>query len=175
MEIRPEVSSARIARARSAVGRGVLYKLGHGGTDPSTPLPSKTRYCDCSGFISWVLGIRRSPKPSRQWWIETTMICNDAKSGKANSTFVKLGSPEPGCLVAYPDRRVTRVGNDGAVRTTVRQGHVALVTSITNGRITCIDCGAGQGGTTVEAIRERDLTDLFDAKGGIYIALRQDL
>lgn len=166
MAIKPEVSAARVARARSAVGKGVLYKLGHGGTDPKAPLPSKTKYCDCSGFIAWVIGLNRAPKPSRPWWIETTNICVDAKSGKPSSIFVKLSAPEPGCLVAYPDRIVAGK---------VRQGHVALVSAFQGNRFMCIDCGAGNGGKTVEAIRERDLTDLFNSKGAIFVALRQDL
>lgn len=175
MAIRPEISSARISRARTAIGKGILYKLGYGGTDPKLPLPTNGKYCDCSGFIAWVLGIKRSPKPTRNWWIETTMMCNDAKSGKPTSTFVKLPEAEPGCLVAYPDRVVRRILPNGEVVTRIRQGHVAIVTAVTSGRITCIDCGAGNGGTTVEAIRERDLTELFLSRGGIFITLRQDL
>lgn len=160
------ISFQRIHRARQAVGRGIRYRLGHGGTHPQDPLPTRTGFCDCSGFIAWVLGINRAPKPERPWWLETTNIYRDATSGKPFSTFVQLPAPEAGCLVVYPDRRVLGIR---------REGHIGLVTRVERGRIITVDCSASSGGKTQEAIREMDRTALWTSNGAIFVALKQDL
>jgi LysM repeat protein len=49
-----------LARARSAVNKGIRYKLGFGGTNPTSPLPTADHLCDCSGFVCWVLGLARN-------------------------------------------------------------------------------------------------------------------
>lgn len=156
---------SRVRRARSAVGRGIRYRLGHGGTHPHDELPTRTGYCDCSGFIAWVIGINRAPKPERPWWVETTNIYRDATSGKRSSTFVRLPSPVPGCFVVYPDRTFFGIR---------RQGHIGVVTRVDGGRIYTVDCSAHSGGTTREAIREMDRTRLWITNGAIFVALRQD-
>lgn len=165
-KIRDQISISRVARARSAVGRGIRYRLGHGGTDPRFEFPTKTGYCDCSGFISWVLGLNRAPKPGRNWWIETTNIYRDATSGKQFSTFVQLPHPVPGCLVVYPDYKMLGVR---------REGHIGVVTRVSGGRIITVDCSAFAGGKVKEAIRELDRTELWVSRGAIFCTLREDL
>lgn len=154
----------RVRRARSAIGRGIRYRLGHGGVHVRDELPTRTGYCDCSGFIAWVLGISRVPKPGRQWWLETTNIYRDATSGK-RSTFVQIPHPVPGCLVVYPDRKVLGVH---------REGHIGVVTRVLDGRIWTVDCSASDGGKTKEAIRELDRTRLWTSRKSIYVLLRED-
>lgn len=161
-----KISNARIERALKAVGKGIRYRLGHGGTNPTLDLPTKTGYCDCSGFIAWVLVLNRAPKTERPFWIETTNIVRDA-TGK-RLAFVKLPRAEPGCLVVYGDRKVLGVH---------REGHVALVTEVNSaGRPTSmIDCSSSQGGKTKESIREWDRSSLFLGQNAIYVTLKQDI
>lgn len=160
-----KIAESRIARARLAVGKGIRYRLGHGGTNPTLDLPTKTGYCDCSGFIAWVLILNRAPKPERPFWIETTNIARDALG--AHKAFVRLLRPEPGCLVVYGDRKV--FGRH-------KEGHIGLVTEVSSaGRLTVIDCSSSQGGKVSESIREWDRTALFLGQKAIYVALRQDL
>lgn len=163
MRLREEIVFTRLRRARTAVGRGIKYRLGHGGMDPFDSLPSRTGYCDCSGFAAWTAGISRRPKPNRPWWIETTNIFNDA-TGKRR-TYVRLDEIEKGCWLVFPDKRVAGV---------TRQGHIVLVTGVSNGKVTGIDCSAGNLGRFKESIRERDVTWMLK-RGAIPVALKQDL
>jgi cell wall-associated NlpC family hydrolase len=163
--IPPYIANGRVARAMSAVGRGIRYRLGHGGTKPDDPLPTRTGYCDCSGFIAWVLNLNRAPKTDRPFWIETTNIVNDALG--ARKAFIRLHAPERGCLVVYPDRKV--MGRRS-------EGHVGLVTEVgEGGRLTVIDCSSSKGGKVKEAIREWDRTALFVPRKAICVTLKQDL
>lgn len=167
LTIRPEVARTRVIRALEVCGRGIRYRLGHGGTHPRDEFPTRDGWCDCSGFIAWLLGLNRMPKPGRPWWIETTNIYRDAMSGKAHSTFVRLSGPQAGCLVVYPDKFV--LGKK------VREGHIGLVVSDDGARFETIDCAADKGGKTLESIRRRDRTALWLNRGAIFVALRQDL
>ena len=54
-----------LTRARSAIGHGITYHLGHGGLHPADALPSRDGQCDCSGFVAWVLGRSRNPATAR--------------------------------------------------------------------------------------------------------------
>lgn len=150
------IMRARLARARSAIGAPIRYKLGHGGFDPGHPLPSKDGLCDCSGFVAWVLGISRRPKPSRLWWIESTNVWRDANGRQ--SAFVKLDEPVPGCIVVYPD--------SGG-----RQGHIAVYSGrdARSKAPRVVECSAGADG-----IRE-GLQRAFVRGDTVYCVLRQDL
>ena len=165
MPINAAVLNARVARARSAVGRGIRYKLGHGGTHPEDELPTRDGYADCSGYIAWVLGINRAPKAERPFWIETTNIVRDA-TGK-HLAFVEITKPIPGCVVVYGDRKVLGVH---------REGHVGLVTEVlSGGRFMVVDCSISKGGKTREAIREWDRSALFLSRKARFVLLKQDV
>lgn len=169
MKIKPEIVKARIARARTSLNDGVAYKLGKGGFFPNSPTPAtiynNELYCDCSGFVAWVLEISRKPKASRPYWIETTAIYKDA-TGK-QTAFVRLDKPEPGCIVVYPDRKVMGVG---------KQGHTGVVTQVwPDGKIQGIDCSSGMYKKTGDAIHERDLSFFLANKQTIFCCLRQDM
>lgn len=121
-----------IERAKRALGKGIRYKLGTGGFYPFAPLPCNLLLqCDCSGFVSWVIGLSRKPKKSRDWWIETSAIWNDAKYHQ--EVFVET-APAPNTVCVFPDRGK-------------RQGHCGIVVSVTpNGQIaTVIDCTPSRG------------------------------
>lgn len=155
MKIKPEIASRRIARARSAIGLGIDYKLGHGGIRPSVSTPTTTSGCDCSGFVAWCLEMSRKPKITRLWWIETTNIYRDA-IGK-QKVFIRLIQPEPGCVVVYPD--------SGG-----RQGHTGIITAVrSNTDFDVVDCASRK-----PAISERS-GKFFIQKSAIFVALKQDL
>jgi hypothetical protein len=124
-------ASNRIARARHAIGKGIRYRLGAGGNDPRAPLPAPASdpYCDCSGFVAWIMGVARSANPKYPKYIHTDAIWTDARTKQ--STFRRIARPIPGCFAVYPDRNG-------------REGHTGLVSSAFP--LTVIDCGSGPDG-----------------------------
>jgi murein DD-endopeptidase MepM/ murein hydrolase activator NlpD len=139
----PVESSQLITRARSAVNSNVLYKLGSGGLFPQDPQPTRDGLCDCSGFISWVLGLSRKTdipfyKKFGGW------IFTDSMEADVNSTsgiFERLQRPEPGCIVVYG------AGN--------KIGHVGLVSVVSNGAMQkVIHCSSGNSTKFNQAILE---------------------
>lgn len=132
-------AQARITRARTAIGKGIKYRLGAGGRFPTDPLPSRDGYCDCSGFVSWVIGQQRDKSGRVPSSIHTDAIAKDA-SGK-QAMFRRIARPVPGCLAVYPDWR------DGNGK--IRQGHTAVVTSVYP--LTIVDCGESANGITERA------------------------
>lgn len=135
----PVVSVAaqnRVARARSAVGKGIRYRLGAGGVDPNYPLPSRDGYCDCSGFVSWVIRQPRDKSGRKPSSIHTDAIAKDATGAQA--MFRRIARPVPGCFAVYPDYR------DAAGK--LRQGHTAIVTGLFP--LTIVDCGETADGIT---------------------------
>lgn len=153
----------RVERAKSAIPLVEGYRLGQGGFDPKAPSPG--RFCDCSGFVAWVLGLSRRPKPSRMWWIETTNVWRDA-SGRM-SVFVPC-DPTPGCVIVYPDNR-KRIG----LLTRTSQGHMAIVSAVdSRGRPSrIVDCSASKNG-----VRERREAGVFTSRDDwLCCTLRQDL
>ena len=130
----------RFKRARSAVGQHTVYQLGKGGYRPEDMHPGK--HCDCSGFISWVIGLSRKHIFGRHQWISTSDIHADATEHQ--HLFKKIPAPEPGCLVVYPDK--------GG-----RQGHVAIVTGKKGTELWGVDCASSSSRVTGDAILERSL------------------
>ena len=132
-----------VDRARSAVAGGAIYKLGKGGFDPMSAKPwNRVFECDCSGFVSWCLGVSR--KTDNPWyvdfnggWFETSAIVRDAKSVFGVFTEIPRADALPGDLLVWGDR-------DG------QQGHVGIVT----GPTTIIHCSKGNFQNTKDAIRE---------------------
>lgn len=169
--IREEVVARRLALARRVVQaqeldvtKRVQYRLGQGGFHPEDPWPTRSGGCDCSGWCSYAMGLSRKPKISRPWWIETTNVYRDAT--KKQKVFVKLDAPQAGCFVVYPDYE-----SNGRHR----EGHIALVVGVVNGRIIVVDCAPSNDRRVGYAIARRDATVLFASKNAIYVALKQDL
>jgi len=124
-----------LARARSAVGKGVRYSLGCGGYHPTDALPArptwrrpkgklipvKALWCDCSGFIAWVLGRSRADTVvPGMWGLSTDSVYADAHPTKGtHRLFVPIDAPVPGCIAVYGDW--TDDKGKG------HQGHVAVV------------------------------------------------
>lgn len=117
-----------VKRALSVVGQGV-YRLGRGGRKPlaSTPFDAEGR-CDCSGYVSWAMGLDRY-QPGRIGgdWISTDSIVRDAEGPRAMFELVAAPTPRvpsvahvsAGDLVVYPGRHV------GGVRVAI--GHVGVI------------------------------------------------
>lgn len=142
-----------VNRAVSATGHGIKYKLGKGGYFPNDPLPTRTGTCDCSGFVAWVLGTSRIPKPSRLFWLETTNVYLDATTKQ--KVFVQIDKAVPGCIVVFPDRNG-------------HEGHMGIVETVNSfNTYTVIDCTSK--GITVQSGR------YFRANKAIFCILKQDV
>lgn len=137
-----------LQRARSAKDKGVRYGLGKGGYYPLDPLPCRKAvklvklvptlalWCDCSGFVAWVLGISRKPSARWKWWLSTDSIWTDARGPQV--LFERLAEPVAGCIAVYPDWR------DSAGFK--HEGHVAVVADVE--LQTVVDCSGSQNGIT---------------------------
>jgi cell wall-associated NlpC family hydrolase len=144
-----------VARARSAMGGGCIYRLGKGGFNPKSIAPwSKQFECDCSGFASWCLGVHR--KTDNPWyvqfnggWFETSAIVRDALSPFGVFTEVARFDVAPGDLLVWGDANG-------------QQGHVGIV----SGTATIIHCSKGNWTLTQDAIRETAMT-IFDSHKAI--------
>jgi len=112
-----------IRRARSALSMPIKYKMGSGGMDPTAASPAGVDgACDCSGFISWVLGVSRKTKDPLYLrvtggWRNTDGMAIDAKEPGGMLTVIP--GARVGCLMVYGK------GWRGAY-----VGHVGLVTDI---------------------------------------------
>lgn len=173
MKFNTSALQAHIDRARRAVANcgNITYKMGQGGTEPADPCPSRNGKCDCTGFISWVLGIDRFQGDKKKWfskflpWVETTAIYKDATGPQR--VFVKIPEPVEGCMVVFPDKWMG-----------LSSGHIGLVTRIvkTDGKLylTGIDCSSGSSKKYGKAIMERDFA-LFTRLKAVYVVLKQDV
>lgn len=119
-----------LARARSAIGHKIAYRLGAGGRDPYAATPAvlvdgsnNTHGCDCSGFVAWALGVDRYlpnasvPHMPNGKWLETTTLFNDARSPYGFVAEVPWQSAMMADLLVWPDRAG-------------KQGHVGIVSSV---------------------------------------------
>jgi hypothetical protein len=121
-----------IERARSVINKGIKYKLGSGGVNPSLELPTSDKQCDCSGFVCWVLGLsRKTTIPFYQkygGWIYTDSMVEDVN--RETGIFEKLAIPEVGCIVVY--------GAGSKI------GHVGIVSEVENEKMKkVIHCSSG--------------------------------
>lgn len=170
-QVNPQVITARLARARSAIGHGILYNLGSGGTNPAATLPSDgSGKCDCSGFLSWTVPMdRQQENLNKPWsktipWISTAAIVADVTGDQ--ELFVQVAHPFPGCYVAYSAEP---------------EGHCAVVTHVeTNAagettELTVVDCHGGYSGHHVAAITENEADYFFRQPTHVYFTLKQDL
>ncbi len=139
----PTPGSAFVTRAKTAIGKGIKYKLSQGGMDPTKSSPTQNGLCDCSGFVCWILGLsRKTTIPYYKkfgGWIYTDSIVEDIKS--TQGIFERLDTPEVGCIVVY---------GAGA-----KIGHVGLVSEVKNGKMTkVIHCSKGNDTKFHDAIQE---------------------
>lgn len=159
---KPQLASKLVARARSAINQGIRYKLGEGGTRPTAALPASGNWCDCSGFVCWVLGLARQTKlpfyKKYGGWIYTDSMVADVNSQAG--IFEKLAIPEVGCIVVY--------GAGAAI------GHVGLVSDVENGHMKqVIHCSSGNDAHFNDAIQETGpaVFDRADALWGKFTTL----
>jgi cell wall-associated NlpC family hydrolase len=146
-----------VLRALHARGRDILYSLGHGGFHPEDDLPTRSKVCDCSGFVSWALGVcRQCPDPAFPWY-ETTAIVHDTLGDGRHFDHVRWADAQPGDVVVYGDRK----DKDGSRH----QGHIGIVTAIdTTGPLKVIHCSHGASVATGDAITETS-PDLWRRRG----------
>jgi cell wall-associated NlpC family hydrolase len=145
-----------LRRAISAIGKGTIYVLGKGGRKPIAELPGDSeKRCDCSGFVSWCVGLDRYQPRSSLYkkynggWISTDAIVFDAKRPKSESGyFTRVEIPTPGDIIVYGDK-------DG------RQGHTGIVSAVRDfendpkwAGLKVIHCSSGNYKKTKDAIRE---------------------
>ena len=148
----------RIKKAYAATGKKTKYGMGHGGRDPTGKTLTETGKSDCSGFASYLIGVKRSDSKRKVSEIETTNIYNDARG--ARNMFVQV-DPAPGVFCVYPDRNG-------------EQGHMGLVTKVSpTGGITGVDCGSGNYKRTGDAIQERSFAWMMN-EGAIFVAPKSD-
>lgn len=154
--------SAILDRARQACAIPTKYVLGKGGMKPTREVPGNSEgQCDCSGFVSWCLGISRQTtnpfyRQLNGGWIETTAVAADAL--KPGGVFVKVEQPAPGDIIVWGDRRVNG-------RHT--QGHIGVISAVEDGRATrVIHCSSGNFRRTGQAVQETS-ADVFHRNGAI--------
>ena len=139
-ELKIAARARTLTRAREAVGKGIRYKLGKGGFDPTKPIKNA---CDCSGFVAWAIGIPRQLPPGTGAWLQTDSYWQGGRTaGEGLFDAVDERRVEPGDLVVYPDRNG-------------KQGHIGIVSVVEEGRATrVIHCSSGNDRQFGDAIRE---------------------
>ena len=149
-----------VARALRSVSNGCVYKLGKGGFSPVNPVPwSSSGHCDCSGFVSWAIGVSRQTdnpwyKKQNGGWFETSAIVADCKTPFGFFDSVEWNQAKPGMLLVWGDSKTA---------TGVRQGHVGIVSGIVTTGLkmgepnTVIHCSSGNFRKTGDAIQETDV------------------
>lgn len=142
-EFNTRTSLEIVNKAKSVVGKGIRYKLGHGGIDEKYNLPTKDNLCDCSGFVCWVLGLSRKTEipfyKKHGGWIYTDSMVGDIYS--QSGILERLNFPEVGCIVVY--------GAGKAI------GHVGVVSEVENGIMKkVIHCSSGNDETFLDSIQE---------------------
>jgi len=111
--------------------------------------------CDCSGFVTWALGIARNPSPIG--WVNTDHIHGDARG--AQKLFVRLEQARIGALLVYPRQgpKPKQVGHVGLVSEVDAHGRATRVIHCSSENF-LIDPAAGGARN---AIAETD-TGVFD-------------
>lgn len=160
-KINLEVLVRRLQRARSAIDDPGRYGLGRGGYDPGSDTPyDEGGYCDCTGFVAWVAGVNRRPKPSRKWWIESTACYDDAMGPQ--TVFHRIPQPIPGCFGFYPDRGK-------------KQGHGFIVAKVRSEKdFDIVDCSPSNDDDDGKAVNERKGAWVLKRKP-VFCVFQQDL
>ena len=126
-----------ISRARSAAGKSVVYKLGAGGMKPDKLMPTDAHNrCDCSGFVSWALGIsRQTDHPLfvnfNGGWINTNAMVFDA--AQVTGLFRPATLLMPGVILVFPGGALHKVGHCGIVTRMAPNGMPAAVIHCSSG------------------------------------------
>lgn len=76
--------------------------------------------CDCSGFVTWALGLARDGAPGSEVWFDTNLIHKDALGSQ--QVFRQVDKATPGVLVVYP-KPPSRSADSPP-------GHVGIVTEV---------------------------------------------
>lgn len=144
-----------VAKARSAIGHGTLYRLG-AGAPQSSPHPwDETGACDCSGFVCWVLGLSRYQsllaflRPLNGGWLNTDGILCDALN--PTGYFEPAPAALPGDLIVYPSSWFAKKAGLG--RGGPRIGHVGVVTGVD----LVVHCSSGNYRSYQDSIRETNM------------------
>ncbi len=140
-----------VAKARGEIGRGCVYRLGHGGMHPEADHPFDAAFfCDCSGFVAWCLGVSRKLdgdpwyKDQDGGWFETTAVFKDCGTPFGAVDGVAWGQAKPGMLVVWGD-------HEG------HQGHIGVVSEIDDkGPARVVHCSSGNYRALGDAIAETD-------------------
>jgi hypothetical protein len=128
-----------LQRAQSALGLNTTYKLGRGGFDPTKPVSNS---CDCSGFVSWAIGVPRELPPGSNQWLSTDSYWAGGKPVKAK-LFLKIDLKDAGQgdLLVYPD--------SGG-----HQGHIGIITQVDHNVPTyVVHCSLGNFHNYHDAVR----------------------
>jgi hypothetical protein len=145
-----------IARARSAIGKGIKYKLGAGGLSPRSELPCNADGdCDCSGYSAWAIGLPRMTKhplyllyanktrDTEYAWINTDSMYYDGFK-RMSGYFELLQHARPGALILYPGEPKRKL-----------VGHVGIVSAVADNKATeVIHCSSGNFRRGGDAIAE---------------------
>jgi hypothetical protein len=168
----PTTSDELLARARTALGRKIPYALGKGGFKPEDSTPNRPNGgCDCSGFVSWALGISRETtnpfyKEKNGGWIETSAVYADI--GSPIGLFSSLATPRPGCIVVYPD---SPAGGEGHIGIVTKVSAAGAVTAV----IHCSSSGWKNQGDSIQENAPSALTKNPSVRYGWYAGLDQPL
>jgi len=154
----PMTADAVIARARSAIGLGTVYRLGEGGRDPFAAGPGNP--CDCSGFAAWGLGVDRYlpngmiPHLPGGDWLETGNVYRDALSPYGFASMVAFRDARPADVLVFPDEAG-------------RQGHIGIISNVAEGGVRrVIHCSLGNWNLYHDAIQETG-AEIFLKHGAI--------
>lgn len=125
-----------VARAVSRVGDIGRYKLGAGGSNPESKTPYVLGQCDCSGFVSWCLGLDRWQENAFGKYGEYLSTTSMVQDGHGLSVFFGWTTePTPGDVIVYPS--IYKNGKRISI------GHCGIfVGHPTNSARTVIDCNA---------------------------------
>jgi hypothetical protein len=128
-------------------------------------LPRET--CDCSGFVTWALGLARHP--SAIGWVNTDHMHADAR-GSQNKLFVRLEQARIGALIVYPRQgpKSEQVGHVGLVSEVDAQGRATRVIHCSPYNF-LIEPGAGGARN---AIAETDTTIFDKVEATLYVLLK---
>lgn len=110
-----------VARARSTLGHGCVYALGHGGMNPLTEFPwDEELLCDCSGAAMFYIG---RPRVDHGLWMNTDAIVADSHNPGGLFDIVPQDPAAeqftwvcaPGDLIVFPKQIRTGYGHVGMV------------------------------------------------------------
>lgn len=107
-----------IQRATATCALPITYSLGAGGMHPASATPAdRNGRCDCSGFVSWCLGMSRVTDilhyvRFNNGWINTDAMVADIRGPQ---TLFRWCDPQPGAVVVFPGPPLRSVGHCGII------------------------------------------------------------